>query len=191
MRKIVELLKENIQMKHLIKLILKEIIPIVAGILIALYINNWNEERKNEKYINQIYSSISKELKDTNEEITAKIPNQKSTIDTLDFYMANNKITLFDIVLKNNGFHTPTIKINSWKAISNSKIELLQYKKMTILADIEDQKNNLNQKLDKLLSFLYPSLNETEKNKKFVMKIMIKDIINTEIKILNLINSYQ
>jgi len=29
----------------------KEIIPVIIGVLIALVINNWNEERKDKKYL--------------------------------------------------------------------------------------------------------------------------------------------
>ena len=43
-----------------IKQIIREIIPVIIGILIALVINNWNEDRKNENYLNQIFSSIEK-----------------------------------------------------------------------------------------------------------------------------------
>ena len=178
-------------MKQIIKLFLKEIIPIIVGILVALYINNWNEERKNEKYINQISSSINNELKETNEDILKKLPFQKSLIDTLNYYLTNNKISLLEIVLKNKGIKVPTIKINSWKAVSNSKIELLRYDIMTTLADIEEKKDNMNMKLDKLVTFFYANPNTTEKNKKIIMKILIADIINTEIGIQDLISNYQ
>ena len=178
-------------MKQTIKHFLKEIIPIIVGILVALYINNWNEERKNEEYMKQISSSIRNELKEANKEITEKIPNQKSLIDTLNYYMSDNKISLFDIIVKNNGIRTPIIKMNAWKAISNSKIELLKYDKMTVLADIESEKGIMNQKLDKLLTLVYANLNETEKNKKFVLKVMLKDIISTENGIQELITHYK
>ncbi len=181
----------NKYLKQIIKLFLKEIIPIIVGILVALYINNWNEERKNENYINQISLSINKELKETNEEIIKKLSSQKSLIDTLDYYLANNTISLIDIILKNNGIKAPRIKVNSWKAVSTSKIELLEYDKMTTLADIEEQKAHMNMKLDKLLTFLYANSNETGKSKKILMKIMIADVINSEIGIKSLIIHYQ
>lgn len=36
--------------------IIREIVPVIIGILIALLINNWNEDRKDKKYLNQIFS---------------------------------------------------------------------------------------------------------------------------------------
>ncbi|MDW5290710.1 hypothetical protein [Formosa sp. PL04] len=42
--------------------------------------------------------------------------------------------------MKVNEMYIPTIKINSWKAISNSKIELMEYDKVSTLANIEEHK---------------------------------------------------
>lgn len=100
-------------MKKYIKSFFKEIIPIIIGILVALYINNWNENKKDEKYINQILSSINKELEESNEDIKNKIPQQKRLIDTLSFYKDNDKVSLFDVMMKVNGIQMPQIRISS------------------------------------------------------------------------------
>ena len=114
-------------MKKNIRAFIKEIVTIIVGILLALWINNWNESRKDKKYINQISSSINKELKETSEDITYNLAIQKSLIDTLDFYLQDNNISLLEITIKSQGIYMPTIKINSFKSLSNSKIELIEY----------------------------------------------------------------
>ena len=43
------------------------------------------------------------------------------------------------------------------------RIELLKYDKMTTLADIEEKKDVMNMKLDKLVTFLYANPNTIEK----------------------------
>lgn len=159
---------------------IKEIIPVILGILIALYINNWNESRKEKRYINQIFSSISKELKDTNEEIDRIIPLQKSLVDTISFYSKNNDINLFDALRKTNGMHIPTIRLNSWKAISNSKIELVNYEKLTLLSRIEEQQELIKNKSEYLMGFLYSNIHSYENEKKKVLQILITDLIQTE-----------
>lgn len=167
-------------MKKNIKAFFKEIITIIVGILIALGINNWNENRKDKKYIDQISSSIHKELTETSEDILENIVVQESFIDTLDYYLKDTKISLLDVTMRSNGFHLPAIKINSLKALSNSKIELMQYKEISALANIEEQKESLKMKSERLADFLYSNLKETEKDKKEYMKLLILDIINTE-----------
>ena len=67
------------------KYLIKEIIPVTIGILIALYINNWNENQKNTNYINQISSSIDKELNETNEDIIDHIEIKNHSLTLLIF----------------------------------------------------------------------------------------------------------
>ena len=40
----------------------KEMIPVIAGILIALFIDNWNSDRKDKNYINQVFPTVNNEL---------------------------------------------------------------------------------------------------------------------------------
>ena len=130
-------------MKKYIKTFFKEISPVIIGILIALYINNWNENKKDEKYISQILSSMDKELKESNDDIKKKIPQQRTLIDTLNFYKKNDSISILDVMMKVNGIQMPQIRISSWKAISNSKIELLEYDRVSASVNIEEQKDIL------------------------------------------------
>ena len=167
-------------MKENIKAFIKDIIPIVVGILVALWINNWNENRKDKNYLDQITSASNKELTDTNDDIKENLLLQKSYIDSIDAYLIDDNISLLDITLKNKGIYVPTIKINSWKAISNSKIELLDYKKISALAMIEEQKEMLKMKSMRLVDFLYANPKETGKDKKEFLKILMLDIIGTE-----------
>jgi len=162
------------------KELIKEIIPVVIGILIALFINNWNDERKEEKYLNQIFSSIDKELEESILDIKRVIPKQLKTVDTLQVYMNNDEVSLYTIMIKADGIHGPTIKTNSWNAIENSKIELVAYEKLSALADIEERKYGLTSRIEKQTDFIFQNFEETDKSKKEILKMMILDIIGTE-----------
>ena len=158
----------------------KEIIPVIAGILIALFIDNWNDTQKDKKYIEQIFSTINSELKETNDEIDAIIPQQKALIDSLDFYANNKNVNILEIARKSNGIRIPKIKINAWKSVSSAKIDLLNYNKIASLSDIEEQKENLKDKTEYLMTFLYSNFYQTEKSKKETFKMLLMDIIQTE-----------
>ncbi|MEZ5103778.1 MAG: hypothetical protein R2757_04745 [Draconibacterium sp.] len=168
-------------MKRNIKKFFNEMIPIIVGIIIGMYITNWNENRKDRNYINQILLSLNKELIETNKDIIDKLSQQESFIDTLDFYLNDNRISILDITSKAEGIYMPTIKLNSWKAIANSKIELIEYEKVSVMVNIEEQKDDLKMKTEKLVDFLYSNIYVTEKAKKELMKIMMSDIIGKEI----------
>ncbi|NJB72427.1 hypothetical protein GGR42_002918 [Saonia flava] len=167
-------------MKKIIKAFFKEIVPIIVGILVALYINNWNEDRKDKNYINRISTSIQNELTESHDDINIKLVKQNTLIDSLKFYSKDNQISLDKIIKKADGIYIPKIRINSWKAISNSKIELMDYQKVSTLADIEEQKDLLQMKAEKLIDFIYSNYKETGKEKKEFMIIMMSEVISTE-----------
>ncbi len=171
-------------MKKNIKLFFTEIITVIIGILIALFINNWNEDRKERKYIDTIFTSITKELEDTHDDVIATLSQQKSNIDTLDFYMNDETVSLKDIVIKTNGVNIPTVKLHSWNAISNSKIELVNYERIAALSNIEQQSKILISKTDRMGDFLYANINETTTDKKEIMKMLFLDIMGSEQQVL-------
>ena len=159
----------------------KEILTIIVGILIALYINNWNEDRKDANYINKIFVSMDKELKESNDDIKKKMPQKQTLIDTLGFYKKNDSISIFDVMMKVNGVQIPQIWISSWKAISSSKIELLEYDRVSALANIEEQKELLLSKTQYLMNFLYPNIKDTSTDKKELVILIMQDIMVSEI----------
>ncbi|MBQ0737252.1 DUF6090 family protein [Aquimarina celericrescens] len=170
-------------MKNYFKDFIKNIIPVLLGVLIALWINNWNETKKDKEYINNFYSSLKKELGDTSKEITVRTPYQKILLDSLEFYSNNETIALLDVIEKAGGINGPLIKLNYWNALSNSKIELIKYNKLSILADIEEGNELLKYKRNKLVDFVYSNLTETGKKEKVILKIMMEELIRTQIEI--------
>jgi len=166
-------------MKEVSKLF-REIIPVIIGILIALFINNWNEDRKDKKYLSQIFSSIENELEESLTDIKRVIPKQLASVDTLDYYMNNDKVTLYEIIIKSNGIHMPFVKTNSWNSIANSKIELIEYEKLSALSNIEELKENLAQRTEKQLDFIFQNFEKSDKNKKIIVRMMMTDIIGAE-----------
>lgn len=170
---------------------IKEIIPVIAGILIALFIDNWNSERKDKAFIKQVFSTVDSELKDTNIEILEKIPIQESLIDSLDFYTSYKNIKLSDIIMKSDGIRIPQIKINAWKTVSNTKIDLIDYEKITILANIAEHKDLLNSKMEFLMNFLYSKNTQTDENTKQTFKLLVLDMIQTERTIQEYIEYYE
>lgn len=166
-------------MKQL-KYIIKETVPVIIGILIALFINNWNEDRKNKKYLNQIFSSIEKELEESLMDIERVIPKQMASTDSIQKYLNNEEISIYDIITRANGVHAPKIKTNAWNAIANSKIELIAYDKLSALADIEERKENLKWRLEKQMDFMFQNMEKSDKPKKEMLMMTILDMVGAE-----------
>ena len=170
-------------MKKGIKSFLTEIITIIVGILVALFINDWNDNRKDKSYIDKMLVSIHKELYDSSEDITDVITGQRILVDTLDYYSKDSAVSLSDILVKCNRFNMPFIQISSWKAISNSRIELIDYQKMSALSNIEDSRSTLSVQAIKLMDFFYLNSGETSKEKKEMLRLSILSIVGNEVSI--------
>lgn len=142
------LLTENKFSKYLLYAI-GEIILVVIGILIALQINNWNEEKKNQKQVQlKMYSiladmredalqikSIITDLERQNEASSHIIPimeSEKKTItDSLKFILDFNSFTTTPIFSKRN---------NTWDVITSDGIlsEFPDEKLFTLVQDYYD-----------------------------------------------------
>jgi len=166
-------------MKKIWKLI-REIIPVIIGILIALVINNWNENRKDKKYLNKVYASIKAELEESNKDIEKSLPRQQVLIDSLTKYMNDNSTSIYQIIDKANGLSGPNIKMRTWNAITNSNIELIEFEKLSALSEIEDSKKNLELKQQKILDFIIENIKTTNLEEKEVFMLLIQEIISTE-----------
>lgn len=131
-----KLVKEG-NLRKYIAYAIGEIVIVVAGILLALYLNNWNQERTDKKLEIQYYQSMNNQLKEDlniilgeinynqnylNQFYYAKnliIMNDKSKIDTLG-NIAINMVRFSDFRRKSNIYQTlinsgEIIKINNYK----------------------------------------------------------------------------
>lgn len=163
-----------------IKQIIREIITVIIGILIALFINNWNDERKEKKYLDQVYASIQKELEESVDGLKTTIPKQLAAADTIQKYITDSNMSLYNIMIRSDGIHLPNIRTTSWDAISNSRIDLIEYEKLAALREIADRKENLNKRIEKQLDYLFENFEDTSQSKKEIMHMMTLDIVGAE-----------
>ena len=166
-------------MKKISQLI-REIIPVIIGILIALVINNWNEERRDKKYLNKVYLSVKAELEESSKDIEEALPKQQILIDSLKKYMNDETTSLSEIINKAKGIAGPNIKMHTWSAITNSKIELIEFEKLSALSEIEESKKYLEFKQQKILDFVIENAKETNQEKKEIFMLLSEDIISSE-----------
>jgi hypothetical protein len=67
-----------------------EIILVVIGILIALQINNWNENQKETKQINAIFKRIVQDFNNNSTEITEGVNQMKNNREKIDEILYNS-----------------------------------------------------------------------------------------------------
>ena len=174
-----KLLSQNRISKYLFYAI-GEIVLVVIGILIALNINNWNEERKDHNYLNKIFASMDAELEESRQDIIEKLPKQQLLVDNLGKYMNDESKTLFDIIQLSQGLNGPNIKNNAWTAIASSRIELIDYEKVSLLSEIDESKRFLEAKGEKIIDFMVSNIKETGSDKKEIFMLLNQDVISSQ-----------
>ncbi len=82
-----------------------DMIPVIMGVLIALLINNWNENRKEKNYVEDVMNSIKHELSETKKDIETKIPKQEKLLKNLKKYVNDESMSLLQIVKESDGIY--------------------------------------------------------------------------------------
>lgn len=164
-------------------------IPVVLGILIALFIDNCKDDFEDRRFKESILSSIQEELRENVRSINDIKPTQDSLLKIVEENIQNDSLSILDLINRANGFKSPSIKHSSWDAVVNSKLELFEYKTISQMTDIEEGKQNLDSKLNKMMDFVYQNLNAKQKEEKLVLKILIFDVMDSENSLLQSCNS--
>ena len=167
-----------------------EMIPVTLGVLIALFINDWKQNKENERFMNNALESIDKEMKLNIEDFNSILPKQYAMIDTINFHINNNEISLAEIFEKTKGLEVPTVKNTSWKSFLNSKMELVKFDVISKLTDIEESKGFMNKKLDGLMGFVFDNIESTESKTKKKLEMQLLNLLDSEEELLKSYKEY-
>lgn len=124
------LVMENKTSKYF-KYAIGEIILVVIGILIALQINNWNENRKSTKREQILLNQLKNEFEDNNEQLNNKIrlrdymiSSAKYLFNVIDFNSLDHSDSL--VFHLHRTLYTPTFNNNSKSFFNSRNINLLR-----------------------------------------------------------------
>ena len=139
-----QLLTENKFSKYLLYAI-GEIILVVIGILIALQINTWNEERKlanEEQYLlRELFSEFNINLDKIKEDQFLNLNNQNAAIDILELI---HKDSLKNNAKKLDSLFIEVFSYGSFNPVNGVLSEMISSGKLRVLKD-PDLRNKLSQ----------------------------------------------
>jgi hypothetical protein len=138
--------------KSVISRIGLDMIPVVAGILIALFINNLQQDYRDKKLLESTLQSLSNEFTDNAAEITENLPFHLRLIDTLQHYKESEHHSIHDMVTKVGKLSTANIFTTNWQAtLNNNSLGFLNYKTVQLLSDIDAQQQEMRKQEEMLL----------------------------------------
>lgn len=137
-----------------------DMLPIIVGVFIGLFLNTQREERQNRNLLDNTLQALSLEFEENSREIRGKLRRHTQIIDTLDFYMEDPNYNLYDLLVKAGGLASSEIYTTNWRAtLNNCSLQLINFQTVKLLSRIENLHDDLTKEIDMLYLIIYgPSM---------------------------------
>lgn len=159
---------ESRKPKRLYKVVAKlgfELVTIIVGISIALFVNNLQERKRDRKVLTATLHGLSQEFSKNVENINKIQPTLERFRDTLQFYEKDMNLSLYDLAAKSPGLNTADLYTTNWQAtLSSNSLRLLDFETITLLSQIDAKHQELKDQEAILVSIVYsPAMYRSEK----------------------------
>ena len=86
------------KIKTNLRSIAKDMIPVIFGILIALWINNWQKSKEDRAFLHHVFSTIEKEHDENIKELQNIIPLHERLTDSIYYHFVSIKREFFSFL---------------------------------------------------------------------------------------------
>lgn len=130
-----------------------DMIPVTAGILLALFINSVQENYNDQRLLASTLKSLRDEFSKNKSNIERFLPRQQRFVDSLKFFSEDKSYSIADISESTGPAGTPEIHSTNWRAsLNNNSIRLLDFEMVNLLSRIDAK----YQELKEQETFIYP-----------------------------------
>lgn len=157
-----------------------DLLPVTAGVLLALLISNAQQSWKQRSFAHQVMQTIVEENKANIAQIDSLLQKQYRTLDSLSFYADSTNMAIVDVIKKVNGLSTPDIINNGTEFLLKGNQTVIDVDLLMKLAQINESIEVYDMALHYLTSTLYDDLYSYETNDKLKLRLLLSDIMNYE-----------
>ena len=152
--------------KHSLMYFLREIAIVVIGVLIAVTLSNYKEKADNEKYVIKTLRTIEDEIRISQSELDTIYHRHLQLLELLKNHVEDGDFeqTIGELVGNSGGFQVASIKNVSLRFFVANKAELLEFKLIAQLLEIEQISDALANKIQMFSQFAYEHVNENEED---------------------------
>lgn len=169
---------------------LQEVSIVVIGVLIAVSIGNFKENKDNENYIEKTLLAIENEIELSQAEIDTVLNRHLELYELLEHEIDNEDQTLGEFIMSSGGFQVASTKNVSLRFFISNKAELLDFQLISQLLDIELMTDMLLDKVKLLRDFTYDHINEGNKDTKIKFAYLLANVIDGEQTLMELYSSF-
>ncbi len=160
--------------------ITKEMIPVILGIMIALWINNWQKDKEDNVFLSHVIQSIQKEHEENIMELKKIIPVHNRLADSIRFYMDDDELVIGDFLGMTNGFKVALIGNTSWKSFISNDFKMTDFDLIKNLSNIDEFKIAYNEQVKRLSDFIFKNIKSADQADKDIFLFVIQDLIYLE-----------
>jgi hypothetical protein len=136
-----------------------ELVTVIAGILIALFVNSVQEGRTDKKILDETLHALSLEFDKNRENINSKSDRLQRFRDTLEFYRKYESLSVYDLTLKSPGLTAVELFTTNWQVtLSSNSLRLMNFETITLLSKIDAKHKELIDQAAILTSLVYNTL---------------------------------
>ena len=169
-------------MKTIFKKLFLDTIPVIFGVLIALYIGDWKAQQDDRKYMDQMIGVMKEEARANYDNLDRIIPTHLHMIDTIDYYLASG-IPLMELFAQNNGFKLPPVRNSTWTAVINNRIELVGFETLKVFNNIDGLTALTDAKVEVIMDFIYENIKNTSTESKELLRLHFLNLIESEVQL--------
>jgi len=147
--------KKHGQTKIVGKLVV-ELVTVIAGILIALFVNDIQEKRADKKNLDETLHALSLEFDKNRDNINSISHRLQRFRDTLEFYEKDTYLSIYDLTVKSPGLTIADLYTTNWQVtLSTNSLRLIDFETITLLSKIDAKHKELKDQGAILTSLVY------------------------------------
>jgi hypothetical protein len=148
--------KKRKKRSRVLKKLLADMIPVVAGILIAIFINDVQQRFADERLLKSTLEALTAEFLKNRQNIERLLPKQQTFLDTIRHYIQDPNYNIFDMTQKSNGMGTPEIYSTNWRSsFNNNSIGLMNFETVNLLSQIDSKHQELKDSESYITSMVF------------------------------------
>jgi hypothetical protein len=142
-----------------------DMLPVIAGVVIGMFVNSYTEEQKNQSMLKNTLQALSNEFTENGYELKKKLPQHRRIIDSLTYYKDDEQFSLYEVLLKAEGLQDSKISTTNWRAaLNNYSLQLINFPTIKLLSTIENVHEEQSKLDDRFAEIVYsPSFYERGK----------------------------
>ena len=171
-----------------LKKIAIDIVPVLAGVIIALFINNWNEDRNDARFMDDTLAALQLEITASKSDADEIVPKHLLLYDSLQQHLEDDSASVLEMIQITGGVQYFTIENAAWNALLNGKIELVDHATFARLNQIDAFKSSMERHMERFSNYVMDNITDTSKESKMKLMLHLHNLIDTEQRVLDLMS---